>query len=86
MVTSVTGDDEVARLGRACARRRDDLKQHLVELQATTAVNERIAGELQIARSIQLSLVPKTFPPFPEREESELYALLDAARTIGGDF
>lgn len=82
----VTGDDEVAHLGRAFARMRDDLKQHLLELQATTAANERIDSELQIARSIQLSLVPKTFPPFPDRDEFEMYALLDAARTIGGDF
>jgi HAMP domain-containing protein len=63
------GDDEVARLGRAFTRMRDDLKQYIADLQTTTAANERINSELQIAQAIQLSLVPKTFPPFPDRPE-----------------
>ncbi len=80
------GDDEVARLGRAFTHMRDDLKQYIADLQTTTAANERINSELQIAQAIQLSLVPKIFPPFPDRPEFELYALLHAARVIGGDF
>ena len=42
-------------------------------------------GELGVAREIQMSLVPKTFPPVPEREEFSLYASLEPAREVGGD-
>ncbi|MCX6362718.1 MAG: hypothetical protein NTW58_00815, partial [Actinobacteria bacterium] len=33
-----------------------------------------------------MSLVPRTFPPFPQREDLELIALLEPAREVGGDF
>ena len=42
-------------------------------------------GELAVAREIQMSLVPKTFPPVPVREEFSLYATLEPAREVGGD-
>jgi sigma-B regulation protein RsbU (phosphoserine phosphatase) len=42
-------------------------------------------GELGVARDIQMSLVPKTFPPAPVREEFSLYAALEPAREVGGD-
>ena len=80
------GTDEVARLSRTFATMQLDLKQHILELQETTAAKERIDRELQIARSIQMSLVPKTFPPFPDRDDLDLHALLDPAREVGGDF
>ena len=47
---------------------------------------ERIANELSIARRIQQAMLPKTFPPFPEREELDLFASLTPAREVGGDF
>lgn len=42
-------------------------------------------GELSAAREIQMSLVPKTFPPVPVREEFSLYATLEPAKEVGGD-
>jgi sigma-B regulation protein RsbU (phosphoserine phosphatase) len=42
-------------------------------------------GELSVAREIQMSLVPKTFPPVPVREEFSLYATLEPAKEVGGD-
>jgi sigma-B regulation protein RsbU (phosphoserine phosphatase) len=64
---------------------RQDLRHHIEELKQTTAIKERIESEIQIARSIQMSLVPKTFPPFPDRDEISLFAILEPAREIGGD-
>ena len=46
---------------------------------------ERIAGELQIATGIQMSMVPKTFPPFPERHDLDLAATIVPAKEVGGD-
>jgi sigma-B regulation protein RsbU (phosphoserine phosphatase) len=80
------GRDEIAHLTASFGRMRDDLKQYIDELRATTAARERIESELRIASSIQMSLVPRTFPPYPQREDLELNALLEPAREVGGDF
>ena len=47
---------------------------------------ERIVKELSTARQIQASGLPHIFPPFPERKEIDLYASMDPARDVGGDF
>ncbi|MBQ6523227.1 MAG: SpoIIE family protein phosphatase [Atopobiaceae bacterium] len=46
----------------------------------------RIDRELEYAREIQESALPLTFPPFPEIDRFDIYALMDAAREVGGDF
>ena len=46
---------------------------------------ERISGELQIATGIQMSMVPKTFPPFPERHDLDMAATIVPAKEVGGD-
>jgi len=66
------------------------LKQGMDELQAAYAVinrqKQRMEDELNVGRDIQLSMVPDTFPAFPEREEFDIHGLLEPAREIGGDF
>lgn len=47
---------------------------------------ERIVQELITAREIQRSALPHIFPPFPEREEIDLFASMDPAQDVGGDF
>ena len=47
---------------------------------------ERIVKELSTARQIQKSVLPHIFPPFPERKEIDLFATMDPARDVGGDF
>ena len=47
---------------------------------------ERIVKELSTARQIQRSVLPHIFPPFPDRKEINLYASMDPARDVGGDF
>ena len=46
---------------------------------------QRIEGELQIATGIQMSMVPKTFPPFPERHDLDMAATIVPAKQVGGD-
>jgi sigma-B regulation protein RsbU (phosphoserine phosphatase) len=82
----ILGEDEVARLAQSFEVMRQQLLVQIDILCATTAAKERIESELHIAQSIQMSLIPKTFPPFPEHEEFDLYALLEPAREVGGDF
>ena len=66
------------------------LKHNMDELQAAYAVinrqKKRMQDELNVGRDIQLSMVPDTFPAFPDRDEFIVHALLLPAREIGGDF
>jgi phosphoserine phosphatase RsbU/P len=64
------------------ARRLNESIEHLKE---TTAAKERIERELQIAHEIQMSMVPKIFPPFPDRSEFDIFAALVPAKEVGGD-
>lgn len=50
-----------------------------IGLAACIAAQEKMASELKIARDIQMSMVPKIFPPFPEHTEFDLYAALAPA-------
>ena len=45
-----------------------------------------VRTELNTATQIQESMLPQVFPPFPERGEFEIYASMDPAREVGGDF
>ena len=63
-----------------------EIDNYVEEIEAISAKNERYRTELQLAESIQFSALPTEFPPFPERTEFDIYALMDPAREIGGDF
>lgn len=78
--------DEVGALTRDFHIMQDSLKDYIRQLTETTAARERMESELEIAHDIQMSILPKTFPPFPTREEFDLYALIAPAREVGGDF
>ena len=47
---------------------------------------DRMQQELNVGRDIQMSMLPVTFPPFPDRTEFSIHALLQPAREVGGDF
>ena len=77
--------DEIAQLRDSFDTMQQSLKQYVEELKASTAAKAAIESELNIAHSIQMSMLPKTFPPFPERNDIELYATLKPAKAVGGD-
>ncbi len=62
------------------------MKEYIKENEEITAEKERISTEMSLANRIQASLLPSTFPPFPDRTEIDIYALMDPAREVGGDF
>jgi sigma-B regulation protein RsbU (phosphoserine phosphatase) len=78
--------DEVGRLAESFVFMKAELRKNVQELMETTAAKERIESELQVASSIQMGILPKIFPPFPERSEFEIYAILEPAKEVGGDF
>jgi sigma-B regulation protein RsbU (phosphoserine phosphatase) len=66
------------------------LKSSMDQLQSAfdiiTKHKERMQQELNVGRDIQMSMLPVDFPPFPERTEFSIHALLQPAREVGGDF
>jgi sigma-B regulation protein RsbU (phosphoserine phosphatase) len=85
-VPAYESKDEIGRLAASFEHMKAALKEYIRELTETTAVRERIESELNIAREIQMGILPKTFPPFPERPEFDIYASIRPAREVGGDF
>ena len=78
--------DEVGALANDFLTMKSSLKEYVKQLTETTAAKERIESELNIAHDIQMALLPKTFPPFPQRREFDLYAVMEPAKEVGGDF
>ena len=77
--------DELGTLTRSFAHMQKSLVSYIDELTKTTAKKVRIEGELQIARDIQQGMIPRTFPPFPDRLDLDLFASMVPAREVGGD-
>lgn len=77
--------DEIGLLTRSFSDMQASLRTYIRELTETTAARERIEGELRIARDIQMGMLPRTFPPFPTRQDIDLYAGMKPAREVGGD-
>ena len=61
------------------------ITQNLIAERKNQATKKRIESELQVARSIQMSMVPKIFPAFPKIKELDVYAYLAPAKEVGGD-
>ncbi len=83
--TRDTGD-EVQKLANSFGVMTGKMKAYLAYTKKVTAEKERISAELSLANKIQASMLPHIFPPFPEREEFDIYAIMEPAREVGGDF
>ena len=83
---AATSGDEVGRLTQAFTAMKSSLKEYIRKLTETTAVKERIESELSIAREIQVGILPRIFPAFPNRKEFDIYAMMEPAKEVGGDF
>ena len=78
--------DEVQKLASTFGLMTMRMKRYISYIQFATAEKERISAELSLATKIQTSMLPHEFPPFPERPEFDIYATMEPAREVGGDF
>ena len=78
--------DELEELGRVMSDLEDDITLYEQNLMKATAANERVQTEMSVAARIQRDMLPGTFPPFPDHREFEIYASMDPAKEVGGDF
>ncbi len=82
---AISAKNEIGALAASFNEMTRRLNESIEHLKATTAAKERIESELQIAHEIQMSMVPKIFPPFPDRSELDIFAALVPAKEVGGD-
>lgn len=77
---------EVVMLAQSIDKMEEDTLLHMEELTRATAERERMAVELSLATTIQENMLPNTFPPYPNRRDFDIFASMDAAKEVGGDF
>ena len=78
--------DEVEELAESFAAISHRTVEYLETVKQVTAEKERIGTELSLATQIQAAMLPHVFPPFPDRPEFDVYASMDPAKEVGGDF
>lgn len=79
-------DNEIGILASSFNSMTEQLKESIRGLQETTAARERIESELRLASEIQMSSMPKVFPPYPQRTDFGIHAAIRPAKAVGGDF
>ena len=77
--------DEIGKLTKSFGHMQRSLVAYIEELKTTTAQKASIESELNVAKDIQLSMLPKQFPPFPDRTDIDVYGELTSAKEVGGD-
>ena len=77
--------DEIGQLSQSFSDMQRSLAGYIEELKQTTAQKASIENELKVASEIQMSMVPRIFPAFPNRPDIDLYASMTPAKEVGGD-
>ena len=78
--------DEVEELARSFADISQRTVDYMEQVRTVTAENERVSTELGMANRIQAAMIPHIFPAFPDRPDFDIYACMDPAKEVGGDF
>ena len=77
--------DEIGNLSKSFSNMQHSLTNYIEKLKETTASKAILEGELKIASDIQMSMLPKIFPPYPDRDDIDIYGRLTPAKEVGGD-
>lgn len=81
-----TTNDEIGDLAESFNTMASELKDYIENLTRVTAEKERIGAELNVATQIQADMLPRIYPAFPDYNEFDIYATMDPAKEVGGDF
>ena len=81
----IHSEDEMRQLRNSFQQMQTSLVRQIEETKTINEAKGRMESELQIARNIQMSMLPKIFPPYPDRDDIDIYACLTPAKEVGGD-
>ena len=82
---NIKSRDEIHQLRDSFENMQHSLTRYIDELRDTTAQKASMESELKIAHDIQMDMLPKTFPPYPERSDIDIYGSLTPAKGVAGD-
>ncbi len=82
----ISSFEELANLAKSIDTMETDMVNYMENLTVITAEKERIGTELALASAIQTGSIPNTFPAFPDRTDFDIFASMDPAKEVGGDF
>ena len=85
-LSEVRSRNEIGELSDGVGALSREIDDYLDRIASITAEKQRIDTELTLAARIQEGMLPSVFPPFPDRHEFEIYASMDPAKEVGGDF
>lgn len=85
-LNNIRTNDELQDLAESVSAMENDIVEYIENIKSITAEKERIGAELSVAARIQADMLPRVFPPFPERNEFDIYATMTPAKEVGGDF
>ena len=85
-LSEIKTGDEIETLSQSVLRMEISINEYIDNITRITAEKERIGAELNVATQIQANMLPRIFPPFPNRGEFDLYATMEPAKEVGGDF
>ena len=77
--------DEIHQLRDSFDNMQHSLTNYIEELRNATAQKASMESEMKVAHDIQMAMLPKTFPPYPERDDIDIYGMLTPAKGVGGD-
>lgn len=80
------GHDEIAVMAQSFNGMAENIREYVENLRVVTADKQRIATELSVANTIQSAMLPRIFPYAPDRKEFSVYATMEPAKSVGGDF
>jgi sigma-B regulation protein RsbU (phosphoserine phosphatase) len=86
LAETIRNTDEIGYLASSIDHMEEQITDYIDSITKITAEKERISAELSLATQIQASVLPHIFPPFPDRKEFDIYASMDPAKEVGGDF
>ncbi|MBR3247703.1 MAG: SpoIIE family protein phosphatase [Clostridiales bacterium] len=85
-LSKVRQHNEIGQLAVDVSEMAKEIDFHVEKTAGIIAEKERINTELSMATKIQAAMLPNVFPPFPDRNEFDIYASMDPAKEVGGDF
>lgn len=83
---NIRSGDEIENLLESFKFMEKEIYEYIDNLSRITSEKERISAELNIANKIQADMLPSIFPAFPDRKEFDIYATMNPAKKVGGDF
>ena len=85
-LSKIKAGNEIGQLAEDIIELTREIDNYTETIAAISAEEERIGTELALAARIQESMLPMIFPPYPDRQDFEIYASMNPAKEVGGDF